>query len=80
MITRISAIYRDGVFVPDVALPLANETTVDLLIEEHQHPVTEELTIYERQQLRRAVVSSMRRRNLSTDAPRLTRDQLHDRR
>lgn len=80
MIARISAVYRDGVFVPDVALPLANETSVELLIEEHAQPVIPEPTASKRKQLRKAAISSMRRRNLSDDAPRLTRDELHDRR
>ena len=32
--TRIPAVYRDGVFVPEIPVPLLNETRAEILIEE----------------------------------------------
>lgn len=78
--TRISAIYRNGVFVPEFELPLANETAVELVIAESDTPQTTVLSDAEKAKLRQRATSFMKQHRLSPEAPRFSRDDLHERR
>ena len=77
--TRIPAVYRDGVFVPDAELELANDTPAEILIEDAALKGVKTLNSEQRAQLRLEAVATMRQQRLSREAPRFTREELHDR-
>lgn len=78
--TRIPAIYHDGVFIPEIAVAIANESAVEVLIEDSCLIGSVSLTDADRAKLRKAAVETMKQRRLTPDAPRFSRDELHDRR
>ena len=80
MTATIKAIYRNGVFVPENACELPENAEVELTV---QGPVVLPPTVAdpeERARIRKRVIERMRRHPLSADAPRFTREQLHERR
>lgn len=77
---RIHAVFRDGKFVPSEPCPLPESTEVQLTVERPNvipPTVTDPI-------LRKAMMDDLLKRMqaaaLSPDAPKLTRDEMHERR
>jgi hypothetical protein len=83
MSVRLRAIYRDGAFVPITngdELDVPENTEVELIV---RNPMVLPATVMndeERERVLRALMESWERHPLAPDAPRLTRDELHERR
>ncbi len=75
-IARIRAVFRDGAFVPQVPLRLPNESEVELSIEALDSRLPES----ERRPRLDQLLARMRSQSIQGDPPKLTRDQLHERR
>lgn len=77
MLDQVRAIYREGAFHPVVPCNLPNDLQVELIIQ----PVAPLATDPdERRRALEALTERMKQRSLAADAPRLTRDQMHERR
>jgi len=77
---RTKAVYRGGAFVPETRCDLPEEAEVDLLV---QGPRLVPPTVTEREQrarVLRQVTERMKRNPIPAEAPRFTRDELHERR
>jgi len=80
MTQRMRAVYRDGAFLPAVPCDLPENSEVELVVQEpttHGPSVTDP---DERLRILRRVTGRMRGNPLPADAPRFSRDQLHERR
>ena len=83
MSVRLRAIYRDGAFVPITngdELDVPENTEVELIV---QNPTVLPVTAMndeDRERALRALRESWEQHPLAPDAPRLTRDELHERR
>jgi len=76
----VMAVYRNGVFVPTTACDIPENTEVQVWLHDPYvipATVTDPL---EAARIRREVVERMARNPISADAPRFTREQLHERR
>jgi predicted DNA-binding antitoxin AbrB/MazE fold protein len=79
MDSTLRAVYRNGVFVPATACQLPENSEVELIV---QGPVITPPRVtdpQERTRIRKQVVERMRQDRIASDAPRLTREQLHER-
>ena len=77
---RTKAVYRGGAFVPETRCDLPEEAEVDLLV---QGPRLVPPTVTDREQrarVLRQVTERMNRNPIPAEAPRFTRDELHERR
>ena len=77
---RTKAVYRGGAFVPETRCDLPEEAEVDLLV---QGPRLVPPTVTDREQrahVLRQVTERMKRNPIPAEAPRFTRDELHERR
>ena len=76
----ITATYRGGVFYPDVPCDLPEGSTVEIreLANGVRPPL--EADPEERKRILKAVVDRMMQNPISSDAPKFTRDELHERR
>lgn len=77
---NVGAVYRNGCFVPQTPCDLPEGCEVELTI---QGPfvIPPSITDPEEQsRIRREVLERMRKNPISADAPRFTREQLHERR
>jgi hypothetical protein len=75
----VKAVYRNGVFVPENACELPENSQVELIV---QGPVVVAPAVtdpQERARIRKRVVARMRENPIPVDAPRFTREQLHER-
>jgi len=75
----LRAVYRNGVFVPETACELPENSQVELIV---QGPVIIPPSVadsQERARIRKGVVERMRQNPIPADAPRFTREQLHER-
>jgi predicted DNA-binding antitoxin AbrB/MazE fold protein len=79
MIQRIRAVYRNGAFIPEENVDFAEDTHVEITVESAAEPRAE-LSEEERQRLTLELLRSMQANPLPPDAPRFTREQLHERR
>jgi predicted DNA-binding antitoxin AbrB/MazE fold protein len=80
METTVKAVYRNGVFVPTTACNFPENTEVEVSV---QGPTIIPPTVNdpaERARIRREVVELMKQNPIPADAPRFTREQLHERR
>ena len=83
MVQRLKAIYRDGAFIPQAPCNLPENSEVDLIIEDTQNPrllppkVTDP---EERKRIMSELIQNMRDNPIPADAPRFTREELHERR
>jgi hypothetical protein len=75
------AVFRDGAFVPVVPCHLPNETRVEVVVQ-HQAGVLAPLESdpVKRVEIKQRLLERMSKSTLPPDAPKLTRDQLHERR
>ncbi len=76
----ITATYRDGVFYPNDPCDLPEGVTVTLALDDNGvlPPLIEDPE--ERKRNLKAIVDRMMQNPISHDAPRFTRDELHERR
>ncbi len=72
----ITATYRDGVFYPDEPCDLPEGTTVRVA-ELSRPPLVSDPE--ERRRILKALVDRMAKNPISADAPKLTREDLHER-
>ena len=77
---RIRAVFRDGKFVPQEPCGLPEAAEVQLVIEPTTITPPSVTDPAERQRILNEVVQRMMAQPLAPDAPKLTRDQLHERR
>lgn len=85
MLQRIRAIYRDGAFRPETPCNLAENSKVELVVEEVtvQVATVDQPSIAdpdERRRILRQVTARMQDNPLPSDARRFSRDELHQRR
>lgn len=75
----LKAVYRSGVFVPELPCNLPEETEVELSI---QGPLSISPVVTdprERARVLEQLTENMKRNPLPAEAPRYTREQLHER-
>lgn len=77
---KVEAVYRGGAFVPITPVELPEETRVSLTV---QNPSIEPPAVTDPEEWSRmmeCLVDRMQRNPIPADAPRFTREELHDRR
>lgn len=75
----LKAIYRNGAFILQTACDLPEETEVELLIQSPQvasPPISDAET---KQRLLKSLIERMQHNPIPLDAPRFTREMLHER-
>ena len=80
MIYKLKAVYRAGAFVPQDALFLPDETEVELTVEPAQLVPAHVQNAEERRRRMQILVNRMQQNPIPPDAPKFTREQLHERR
>lgn len=80
MSQRLRAIYREGVFVPQTPCNLPEDAEVELTIEEPRVIQPAVADSNERKRILKRMIERMRANPIPTDAPRFTREELHERR
>jgi predicted DNA-binding antitoxin AbrB/MazE fold protein len=77
----IRAIFRDGAFVPVVPCSLPEETEVEIVVQGAPRIIPPlEADAAKRAEIKKRLLDRMSKSPLPPDAPKLTRDQLHERR
>ncbi len=79
MTQSLKAIYRNGTFVLQTPIDLAEETEVELVVQASQliaPPITDIAT---KQKRLKALVARIQQNPIPLDAPRFTRETLHER-
>ncbi len=79
MSQRLKAIYQNGAFIPRVPCDLPENSEVELIIESPaliQPTVTD---TEERKRILRELIQNMRDNPIPANAPRFTREELHER-
>ena len=80
MSQRLRAIYQNGVFIPQEPCNLPENSEVELVIE-HPHIIPPTVTDPEgRKRILKRMVERMRANPIPANAPRFTREELHERR
>jgi hypothetical protein len=74
MTTEVSATWTGGIFKPDQAVPLADETRVRLTVEPIAERSETPVAAWE------SILDRLRQRPIHSGGLRLTRDELHERR
>jgi hypothetical protein len=77
---RTKAVYRGGAFVPETRCDLPEEAEVDLLVQGPSEVPPTVTDPEQRARLLRQITDRMKRNPIPAKAPRLTRDELHERR
>ena len=80
MSQRLKAIYREGVFIPQTPCDLPEDSEVELIIEEPRVIPPAVTDPEERKRILKRMVERMRANPIPADAPRFTREELHERR
>ena len=83
MSLRLKAIYKDGAFVPvpnGENLNVAENAEVEITVHDPYVVSATSTSDEERQRALRELIESWQQHPLRGDAPRLTRDELHERR
>lgn len=80
MVQKLKAIYYNGVFVPQVPYNLPEGTEVELTIQDPYTIPPEVKDPAERARLLQELVQRMKDNPIPANAPRFTRDELHERR
>ena len=80
MSQRIRAVFHDGAFIPQQPCDLADGSEVDLTIESPRVLPPEEKDPEERKRILKEVVESMGQNPFPENAPRFTREEMHERR
>ena len=79
MIQRIRAVFRDGAFQPASACDVPEDCEVDLVVTESPGHSVPSMAEDERRRVLREVTARMRDNPIPADAPRFSREQLHER-
>jgi len=77
---RIRAVFQDGKFIPQEPCALLEAAEVQLIVEQSNVIPPAVTDPVERQRILKQVVERMMAQPLAPDAPKLTRDELHERR
>ena len=80
MTFKLKAIYRKGAFVPETACNLPEESEVELIVQRPLVVPPEISDREERKRLLKEIVARMQQNPVPANAPRFTREQLHERR
>jgi len=80
MSQRLKAIYREGAFIPQSPCELPENSEVELIIETPRVLPPAEPDPEERKRILVRMVERMRANPIPADAPRFTREELHERR
>lgn len=83
MSVRLKAIYRDGAFVPvqnGEKLNMPENTEVEITVHDPYVIPPRVMDEAERARIMQELIESWNQHPLRADAPRLTRDELHERR
>ena len=77
---EISAVFRDGVFIPEAPCHLPNNTRVHILVKKAsvQEPLVSDPV--ERGRIVEKTLAQMKANPISAGAPKFTREELHERR
>lgn len=77
----LRAIYRNGAFVPVVPCNLPEETEVEVVVREEPRVLPPlESDPKERERIKRELIARMQSNPIPANAPRFTREELHERR
>lgn len=76
----IRLVFHDGVFVPQERCDLPEGSEVELTIQSARVLPPEEADPEERKRILKEVVENMRRHPFPENAPRFTREEMHERR
>ena len=79
MDTIVNAVFRNGVFIPTTNCDLPENAEVQVTVRGSTTPQVA-ADPAERAKIRREVLEMMRQNPIPADAPRFTREQLHERR
>jgi hypothetical protein len=77
---RTKAVYRGGAFVPKTQCDLPEDAEVDLLVQGPSLVPPAVADPAQRARILRQITDRMRQNPIPADAPRFTRDELHERR
>lgn len=80
MAQTIKATFQNGVFVPQVPCDLPENTEADVVIRNESTMPPLVADVEERKRILARMVERMNANPLPTNAPRFTRDELHERR
>jgi hypothetical protein len=80
MTYHTKATYRQGAFFPEIPVNLPEDSQVDLVVQGPSVVPPAVTDAEERCRILRRVTDRMRRNRLPADCPKLSRDQLHERR
>jgi len=80
MSQALKAIYRNGTFILKTAFELPEGTEVELLIQSPQVVSPPISDLESRQQFLRSLIERMQQNPIPQNAPRFTREMLHERR
>lgn len=80
MMQRLKAIYQNGAFVPQTPCDLPENSEVELTIHDSSTIPPEITDPAERKRILKQLVERMRANPIPADAPRFTREELHERR
>lgn len=80
MSQRIRAVFHNGAFVPQQPYDLPDGSEVELIVERPHDLPPEETDPEERKRILKEVVEDMRHNPFPENAPRFTREDLHERR
>lgn len=79
MSQRLRAIFREGVFVPQTPCNLPEDAEVELTIEESRVIQPAVADSNERKLILQRMIERMKANPIPSDAPRFTREELHER-
>ena len=80
MTYRMKAFYRDGAFVPETRCGLPENAEVDLLVQGPLRTPPAVTNPEQRSSVLRRITDRMKQNPIPANAPRFTRDELHERR
>lgn len=80
MSQRVRAIYQNGAFIPQVPCDLPENSEVELVIESPRALPPLVTDPEERKRIMEELIQNMRSNPLPENAPRFTREELHERR
>jgi len=80
MSQRIKAVFHDGAFIPEQPCDLPEGSEVELIVERPLSLPPTEKDPEARKRIMKAMIERMKQNPIPADAPRFSRDELHERR
>ena len=80
MDTMVKAVFQNGVFVPTTACDIPENTEVRVIVQGSTFIPPNVTDPNEQVRIRREVLERMRKNPIPANAPRFTREELHERR